>query len=215
MNTAPKPADIDALVPASFATLLGWAVVGLERERTLFGLPKRAFWAGTAQHDLSVGVPGGRLETPLGVAAGPHTQLAHNLVVAWLAGARLLELKTVQVLDRLELPRPCIDAPAEGYNVEGSQELRLAESLEQYVSAWCLVHAIAPRVLGADAATRALAGTRFDASVGYDLAGIRSHAVTRFLDGLTDASESMVRLRAGLPASLRSMWPEGVPRRVI
>ena len=215
MNTTPKPADIDALVPASFATLLGWAVVGLERERTVFGLPRRAFWTGTAHHDLSVAIPGGRLETPLGVAAGPHTQLAHNLVVAWLAGARLLELKTVQVLDRLELPRPCIDAPAEGYNVEWSQELRLAESLEQYVSAWCLVHAIAPRVLGADAAARALAGTRLDASVGYDLVGIRSHAVTRFLDGLTDASESMVRLRARLPASLRSMWPEGVPRRVI
>lgn len=215
MNTTPKPADIDTLVPASFATLLGWAVVGLERERTVFGLPKRAFWIGTAQHDLSVAIPGGRLETPLGVAAGPHTQLAHNLVVAWLAGARLLELKTVQVLDRLELPRPCIDAPAEGYNVEWSQELRLAESLEQYVSAWCLVHAIAPRALGADAAARALAGTRFDASVGYDLVGIRSLAVTRFLDGLTDASESMVRLRTRLPASLRAMWPEGVPRRVI
>ena len=215
MNTTPKPGDVDALVPASFAMLLAWAAAGLERERTVFGLPKRAFWTGTAQHDLSVAIPDGRLETPLGVAAGPHTQLAHNLVVAWLAGARLLELKTVQVLDRLELPRPCIDAPAEGYNVEWSQELRLAESLEQYVSAWCLVHAIAPRALGADAAARALAGTRFDASVGYDLAGIRSHAVTRFLDGLTDASESMVRLRARLPASLRAMWPEGVPRRVI
>lgn len=215
MNGTREPAGTDALVPASFATLLAWASVGLERERTVCGLPKRAFWTGAAPHDLSVAIAGGHLETPLGVAAGPHTQLAHNLVVAWLAGARLLELKTVQVLDRLELPRPCIDAPAEGYNVEWSQELRLAESLEQYVSAWCLVHAIAPRALGADAAARALAGTRFDASVGYDLVGIRSLAVTRFLDGLTDASESMVRLRTRLPASLRAMWPEGVPRRVI
>ncbi len=212
MNPAP---GTGALVPARFETLLAWALAGLERERTVFGLPRRSFWTGSSTHDLSVAVPGGRLATPLGVAAGPHTQLAHNLVVAWLAGARMLELKTVQVLDQLQLPRPCIDAPAEGYNVEWSQELRLAESLEQYVSAWCLIHALAPRVLGTAAAADALAGTRFDASVGYDLAGIRSHAVARFLDGLTDASETMVRLRAALPPSLRAAWPETVPRRVI
>lgn len=205
----------DALAPASFASLLAWAIEGFARERTVFGLPKRSFWTGGAGYDLSVAVPGGRVATPLGVAAGPHTQLAHNLVVAWLAGARVLELKTVQVLDRLDVPRPCIDAPAEGYNVEWSQELRLEQSLEQYVSAWCLLHAIAPRVLGAEAAAHALAGTRFDASVGYDLAGIQSGNVARFLDGLTDASPSLARLRAELPAPLRSAWPEGVPARVI
>ena len=42
------------------------------------------------------------LETPLGVAAGPHTQLSQNLIAAWLTGARYMELKTVQVLDELE-----------------------------------------------------------------------------------------------------------------
>jgi putative selenate reductase len=204
----------DALVPASFGTLLEWALAGLERERTVFGLPKRAFWTGGAGLDLSVAVPGGRVATPLGIAAGPHTQLAHNIVAGWLAGARVLELKTVQVLDRLEIPRPCIDAPGEGYNVEWSQELRLEESLSQYVAAWCLVHTLGPRVLGAEAAASALAGTRFDASVGYDLAGIRSDGVARFLDTLAGAAQPIARLRDTLPAPLRALWPHDVPARI-
>ena len=60
--------------------------------------------------------------------------MAQNIVLAWLAGSRILELKTVQINDRLVLPRPCIDATTVGYNVEWSQELRLAESLREYVA---------------------------------------------------------------------------------
>ncbi|HZJ72236.1 MAG TPA: glutamate synthase, partial [Planctomycetota bacterium] len=163
--------------PLDFETLLRWALAGLERERQVFGLPLRSIWRGRDGFDLSVPVPGGRADTPLGPAAGPHTQLAQNIVTSWLAGARVIELKTVQVLDRLDIARPCIDAPAEAYNVEWSQELRLAESLEQYLAAWHLVHVLAARGLAGEAVARAaregagLAGTHFDASVGYDLAG--------------------------------------------
>ena len=32
-------------------------------------------------------------------AAGPHTQLAVNIIAAWLCGARYIELKTIQTLD--------------------------------------------------------------------------------------------------------------------
>ncbi len=46
----------------------------------------------------------------VGPAAGPHTQLAQNIVTSWLTGGRFIELKTVQILDRLELEKPCIDA---------------------------------------------------------------------------------------------------------
>ena len=68
---------------------------------------------------------------PVGPAAGPQDQMAQNMVLAWLAGSRILELKTVQINDRLAIPRPCIDATTVGYNVEWSQELRLAESLRR------------------------------------------------------------------------------------
>lgn len=40
-------------------------------------------------------LPFGRLELPLGVAPGPHTQSAQNLAAAYVAGARFFGLKTV------------------------------------------------------------------------------------------------------------------------
>ena len=52
------------------------------------------------------------------------------LAFAWLAGSRILELKTVQINDRLVLPRPGIDATNVGYNVEWSQELRLQSNFD-------------------------------------------------------------------------------------
>ena len=45
-----------------------------------------------------------------GAADGPAVGAAPASTGAPLAGARVIELKTVQVLDRLEIPRPCIDA---------------------------------------------------------------------------------------------------------
>ena len=57
------------------------------------------------------------METPLGVAAGPHTQLSQNILAAWLCGARYIELKTVQVLDELNVTKPCIDLADEGYKL--------------------------------------------------------------------------------------------------
>ena len=199
------------LRPQPFAVLLARALVEHEAARAIFGLPRRSFWRGKRTRRLSVEVAAseGRADTPLGPAAGPHTQLAHNIVAAWLAGSRVLELKTVQVKDRLELPRPCIDAADVGYNVEWSQELSLEQSLEQYVAAWHLIHVLGARGI-AD-----VGNTHFEASVGYDLAGIRSDGVARFLDGLTDAARSLKALRDSLPPALRGVADVPVPARVI
>lgn len=37
------------------------------------------------------------LATPIGPAAGLHTQLTQNILCAWLCGGRLIGLKTVQI----------------------------------------------------------------------------------------------------------------------
>ena len=105
-----------------------------EREQKIFDLPARKFWHGAADLDTSVLFHGQRASSPVGPAAGPQDQMAQNIVLSWLAGSRILELKTVQINDRLVLPRPCIDATTVGYNVEWSQELRLADSLREYVA---------------------------------------------------------------------------------
>ena len=80
----------------------------------------------TASPDLSVTFHDRVAGNPSGPASGPQTQMAQNLVLSWLAGGRIMELKTVQVNDELKISRPCIDATNIGYNVEWSQELRVA-----------------------------------------------------------------------------------------
>ncbi len=40
-----------------------------------------------------------KIESPFGPAAGPHTQLAQNLIAAYAGGSRFFEVKTVQIMD--------------------------------------------------------------------------------------------------------------------
>src|SRR5205823_9932010 len=127
--------------------------------------------------DFSVKFHGHDAATPLGPAAGPHGQLAQNIVLSWLGGSRIIELKTIQILDRLNIPRPCIDAANVGYNVEWSQELTLEESLIEYAVGWILIH-VAADLLGMPERARA---TQLEVSVGYSLDGIQSDAVKSWL----------------------------------
>ena len=66
--------------------------------------------------------------SPIGTAAGPHSQMAQSIVLAWLGEARVFELKTVPVLDDLEIARPCIDMATVGFNTAWSQELIVSQS---------------------------------------------------------------------------------------
>ena len=100
--------------------------------------------------------------------------MAQNIALAWLAGSRILELKTVQANDRLTIPRPCIDAANVVYNVEWSQELRLEESLREYVKGSMLVDVLGEMGALGPAPTVPRDETILDMSVGYDLEGIRS-----------------------------------------
>ncbi len=133
------------LRPYPFAGLVTAMFRGLEDEQAVFGLPSRHFYGGDTERDFTVSIHGSPAGSPLGPAAGPHTQMAQNIVLAWLAGARILELKTVQILDELEIPRPCIDMRTVGYNAEWSQELRIAESLAEYVKGVMLIEYAASR----------------------------------------------------------------------
>ena len=114
------------LAPVPFDVLTGRMFHELERKKSIFDLPAQRFVKAQPGRDLSVAFHKHRPATPFGPAAGPHTQMAQNIALAWLAGGRVIELKTVQVNDRIEVPRPCIDMAAVGYNVEWSQELTVA-----------------------------------------------------------------------------------------
>ena len=183
---------------------LGALAVRMFREldvaEAIFDLPVAKFFTGDPGKDLSVQFHGRRAGSPLGPAAGPHTQIAQNIVLSWLGGCRVMELKTVQILDELEIPRPCIDMQTIGFNAEWSQELKLAQSLDEYVKASMLIEIL--RASGRVREVESFEPLVFDMSVGYDLAGIRSEPVLAFIRGMMDASTTVERLRADLPAEI-------------
>jgi putative selenate reductase len=204
------------LVPVPLHVLLRRAHHEFGRRRAIFDLPERKFRRpanpSTPALDLSVPYAGARAASPIGPAAGPHTQLAQNIALGWLAGAHIFELKTIQIKDRLTLSRPCIDMATVGYNTEWSQELRLEESLREYVKGAMLIELLgASGVLEPDRDSGL--GTRdswvtlpdpfvFDISVGYDLEGIRSKAVVAWLESMRDASAIVDDLRREIPDEL-------------
>lgn len=184
------------LIPYPFPRLITRMLRELDRHDRIFDLPRKKWFLGDESHDTSVRFHGRAASTPLGPAAGPHSQMAQNLVLAWLAGSRIMELKTVQIMDELTIPRPCIDIRTIGYNIEWSQELKLEQSLDEYVKGSMLIEMLS-RTL--DLAP-GFCDLIFDMSVGYDLEGIKSDRVRAFIDGMMDASAVVERLRAEIPA---------------
>ncbi len=174
----------DKFYPADLKTLLQLFLSGLKKGEIL-GLPKELIFRPQETDFFKTLYLNKPLDSPIGVAAGPHTQLAQNIVIAWLAGARFIELKTVQTLDELDIPRPCIDMQDEGYNVEWSQELKIKQSFDEYLKAWILIHILANE-LGLKQT-----GAIFNMSVGYDFQGIMKPNVQWFLDKMTNASEEL------------------------
>ena len=158
---------------ASLELLSGWIFNELDTRDTVLGIPVQNFQI--PHPKLAREMFGHTVAAPLGVAAGPHTQLSQNIVSSWLCGARFIELKTVQILDEIEVSRPCIDAADETYNCEWSQELKLEESFTEYLNGWVLIHALAHRLGLKDP------GTHFSMSVGYNLEGIQHPRVQKFI----------------------------------
>lgn len=190
------------LRPAPFGILAQRIFKEWERERKIFELPAAAFYRVGNDLDTSVLFHGRPAATPLGPAAGPNGQLAQNIVLAWLGGSRIIELKTVQIQDRLQIPRPCIDVANVGYNVEWSQELRLEESLREYVTASMLLEMLRESGFPEADTPAGTSDTILDISVGYDLAGLQSESIRGWLQGMRNATPIIDRLRRELPRSL-------------
>ncbi len=174
-------------------------------EKHYFGIPEELFFTGKSE--LLIPRFGKVLDTPVGVAAGPHTQLSQNIVGAWLCGARYIELKTIQQLDDLTVSKPCISMQEEGYNCEWSQELSLSQSYEQYLDAWILIHLLHRHYQGPDSPF----GTCFNMSVGYDLQGIQGDKVSRFLDKMKDCSIEKTRKIKEIEDLFPAAWLQDIP----
>lgn len=202
------------LVPIPFKKLLKRIHYEYKQNDSIFDLPSRKFYLPNSELDLSVSFCENIASNPVGPAAGPHTQLAQNIILSWLAGARMLELKTVQINDRLNLSRPCIDINTIGYNTEWSQELLLEESLREYVKASMTIEMLKEKFrvsssefqVGKDkpATPNSQLETVFDISVGYDLQGIQSKEIRSWLNSMRNASAIIDELRKEIPDEFSS-----------
>ncbi|MEA4971412.1 MAG: putative selenate reductase subunit YgfK [Candidatus Pelethousia sp.] len=178
----------ERMTPIPFRNLMNWLLSEHAAQGSVFGVA-----APYVKKDTAKTLPlfGEKLETPFGPAAGPNTQLAQNIIASYYAGARFFELKTVQKMDGEELAaciaRPCILASDEGYNCEWSTELTVPQAFDEYVKAWFALRFMAHQWrLGAPD------GFMFNISVGYDLAGIQTPKMQKFIDGMIDAADTPI-----------------------
>ena len=188
------------LHPAAFRDLVTRMFLEPAKQQTIFDLPLRKVFRPDPALDTSVRFHGQKAATPVGPAAGPQTQMAQNLVLSWLGGSRILELKTVQIDDQLVINRPCIDMTNVGYNIEFSQELRLHESLQEYVGGMMLIDMlVASNLLEFAPSQFNKTATVYDFSLGYDLKGISSQPIRNFIASLRNARTHIDKLRQEIP----------------
>ncbi len=176
----------DIMRPVPFGELLTRIFEEYKESKSIFGIPEKQFYR--KEGNKLIKVFGETCETPIGPAAGPHTQLAQNIIVSWLTGGRFIELKTVQILDRLELEKPCIDAEDECFNTEWSTEFTLLKAYDEYLKAWFALYLLEeifdPRTAGEDKSFI------FNMSVGYDLKGIKEPQMQEFIHNMMDSAKN-------------------------
>lgn len=178
-----------------------------ENTKTIFGISEDLFFVPHQNEALCTKRFDKILETPIGVAAGPQTQLAQNIVASWLTGARFIELKTIQTLDELEVSKPCIDMQDEGYNCEWSQELKIPQSIDQYLNAWIIIHILRDKFNWDNSDDP---GVIFNMSVGYDYKGILKDNVQWFFKKMADSSEELKEKIE----SIKSIYPNVINLKI-
>ncbi len=174
--------DLMRLIP--YGQLLDWVLTEFKEKGSIFGVSKVVRKDGEKFPIFEGGI-----ETVFGPAAGPNTQLSQNIIASYAAGARWFELKTVQKMDGRELascvPKPCIASGDECYNCEWSTELEVGQAYEEYVKAWFINHILAQEFGFGDPD-----GFAFNMSVGYDLEGIQTPKIQKFLDEMKEAKDT-------------------------
>ena len=175
----------DSMRPVPFRELIGRMSAEFMANQSIFGIDREQFFEKTTGRKVQV--LNQHCSTPVGPAAGPHTQLAQNIITSYLAGGRFMELKTVQKLDTLEIDKPCIDARDEAYNVEWSTEYTLEKAYDEYIKAWIILHLLEEVLTGEQVATPSFI---FNMSVGYDLEGIKTAKMQTYIDSMLDSSKN-------------------------
>jgi len=191
--------------------VVGRAFREWERRRTLFDLPAAAFYRPRPGIDLRSKVWGQPAANPLGPAPGPHTQMAANIVTAYLAGARVFEWKSIRVSPRASAGRPSLEVGDAARFLDSGQDLGLEDMRREFVGASMLIDllretGVLDRATGGD--TFAAADCVFDLSLQGDRRGLENPRLVAFVRACQDARGVVEELRARIPADL------GIPAAV-
>ncbi len=73
----------DKMQPIEFRNLMKWITEEFSNHQSIFGISD---FFSNKNNNCEINVFGKNCETPIGPAAGPHTQLSQNIVVAYLCG---------------------------------------------------------------------------------------------------------------------------------
>ncbi|MDA3810354.1 MAG: putative selenate reductase subunit YgfK [Spirochaetaceae bacterium] len=177
----------DIMRPVPFGELVKRIFDEYRSQKSIFGITEEYFYKKST--DQIFNIFNENCDVPLGPAAGPHSQLTQNIITSYLTGSRFIELKTVQIMDTLEIEKPCIDADDEGFNTEWSTEFTLEKAYDEYAKAWILLHLI-EQVFGFAVSDKR--SFIFNMSVGYDLKGIKTERMQTFIDSLIDSTDHEV-----------------------
>lgn len=77
----------DRMRPIPFGQLMDWIIGEYQTYGSIFGVSKLVRHA---EDEPRLPLFGEQMEAPFGPAAGPHTQLAQNLIAAYAAGSPVL-----------------------------------------------------------------------------------------------------------------------------
>lgn len=164
----------DKMIPISFEQLLKGLLQEYKESNSFLAVPVKR------NTDIDY-------MSKIGPAAGPHTQLAGNIVAAYAGGASHFELKTVQIMEgeALGIVKPCIYSTQEVYNTEWSTELTVRQAQDEYIKAYLLL-----KILIKEFELGNVEGFHFIMSVGYDLSGIQSQKIDTFIESMKNACQT-------------------------
>lgn len=184
--------------PIPFADLVKRVFYEYRQYGSIFGLSKDAFFLGFPGEHFGVDYLKQHASTLYGPSAGPHTQLAQNIVLSWLTGARIIELKTLSDTKNKVFPTPYVDTQNLGFNLERSSEISVEEAVREYVKAWMLIEMIKHAEFLGEEFSKHSCDTIFELSLGYDYKGIKSDRISTAIQTLKNAQSLLDELREEL-----------------
>lgn len=151
------------LRPVPLSLLIRQGAKSYDRDRTVFGIHRRAMYRGVPGCDMRRAVGRGEIGAPLGIASGPHTQMAQNIAAGYLAGARLFELKSLKS-EPYTPERPTIFPGEALRHHEWTHELGARDAFFEFAKGMYLIEALRALFIPENL-TMGLEGYAFDLSL--------------------------------------------------